>query len=244
MSVGVAAAAVVTGWGRGVVALPAEARTAATGRRIIVASTPPPTGERFRRATRECLLAVDAVHALLDDVGLDRDAIAGPTTALVYVTAAAYGGSNRLFIEADGGRGGALHFPYTAPSALPAEIAIEFGLTGPYVIFIGDAPTAREAVWYASRLLADRLAERALVVGVETFAECEDLWARGRWVAGRPLTEAAACVLLSREGRPMPDNDAWARLEARAAWRAGETLACRPLIALALADAGRATAAR
>ena len=104
----VRAAGVVTGWGRGLLALPTDASAAAGGRRVIEATPAPRTGDRLRRATRECLLAVDAVDALLEDGPLARAEVTGDGTALVYVTAAAYGASNRAFIS---GGGRALHFP-------------------------------------------------------------------------------------------------------------------------------------
>ena len=53
----------LTGWGAGVAALPEDARRAAGERRVVTAATPPLAGERFRRATRECLLGVAAVEA-------------------------------------------------------------------------------------------------------------------------------------------------------------------------------------
>jgi hypothetical protein len=65
---------------------------------------------------------------MLEDGKASREAIAGERTALLYVTAAAYGASNRAFIER---RGGVVHFAYTAPAVL-AEVAIEFGVVGPY----------------------------------------------------------------------------------------------------------------
>jgi len=84
-------------------------------------------------------------------------------------------------------------------------------------------------------------------LAVETFAECEDLWARGRWLVRPPLVESAACALVV----PGPWRATYAPapapspLEALARARAGETLACAPLIALALAraagDAGPVT---
>ena len=101
-------------------------------------------------------------------------------TALVYVTAAAYGSSNRRFIDGDAGRGGTtsgLYFPYTAPSAVPAEVAIDYGLRGGYVILVGGAAAGVEALWQAAMLLGAGRCERALVVAVETFVDCEDLWA-------------------------------------------------------------------
>jgi len=263
----------LTGWGAGVAALPEDARRAAGGRRVVPLAAPPLAGERFRRATRECLLGVAAVEAALRESGLDRSAVAGPRTALVYVTAAAYGASNRGFIvatsgstgpivatggspgRAEGGlsemrggsapRGGALYFPYTAPSAVPAEVAIEYGLTGGYVILVGGAAAAVDALWQAGMLLAAGRADTALVLAVETFEECADLWARGRWATPRPLVEAAACAVLVGDGDEMDYGPgAASTLEALVARRAGETLACGPLVGLALARAAGAPDAR
>ena len=233
------AVGLLTGWGDGVAALPRDARQAAAGRRTIPAVAPALDGERFRRATRECVLGVAAVQATLAQASLGRADIAGAETALIYVTAAAYGASNRAFIGAAATRegAGALDFPYTAPSAVAAEVAIEFGLTGPFVILIGGGTATIEALWQAECLLADGMARRALVLAVETFAECADLYARARWLAGSPLVEAAVCALL-HPGPPAltvrPAAGASA-LEGEVRRRAGETFACGPLIGLALA---------
>jgi hypothetical protein len=233
----VTALGLLTGWGAGAAALPADARAAAGDRRVIPLPRPPLDGERFRRATRECLLGVAAAEAMLADAGLSSDALGGPDTALVYATAAAYGSSNRLFVDGLSG----LYFPYTAPSAVPAEVAIEYGVRGGYVILVGGPTAGVEALWQAATMLGTGRCKRALVLAVETFAECEDLWARGRWAARRPLVEAAACALLEGDGDvgyaiatvPAP-------LETLAGRRAGETLACEPLVGLALArDAGQ-----
>lgn len=241
--VGVAGVGILTGWGEGTAALPADAVIAAAGRRVVAAAAPVLDGERFRRATRECRLGVAAVDAALRQANLAREAVGGGDTALVYVTAAAYGAANRGFIEASGGT---LHFPYTAPSAVPAEVAIEFGLCGAYVILIGGAATTVEALGHAAGLVARGACQRALVVAVETFEECEALYARGRWLARGPLVEAAACAVLGPgdarvalgPGRAPSDRE----MEARR--RAGETLAVGPLIALALAlEAGGGPAA-
>ncbi len=229
----VAGVGVRTGWGEGIAALPSEA-----GEGDVRVLAPPPLdvghdADRFRRATRECRLAVVAVEAALRDAGLGRDAIRGGATGLVYVTAAAYGASNVAFV----GASSAVFFPYTAPSAVPAEVAIEFGLSGAYAILIGGAAATQEALDHARRLLARGLCRRAIVLAVETFAECRDLWARGRRLTGRPLTEAAVCAVLERGdgGMLLADVSAEALREVRR--RAGETLACAPLIALALARA-------
>jgi 3-oxoacyl-[acyl-carrier-protein] synthase II len=232
---------VLTGWGASIAALPEDARRAAGDRRVVAMPTPPVPGDRFRRATRECLFAVAAVEAALREAGLDRAAVAGPRTALVYVTAAAYGASNKDFIVA-GAR--APYFPYTAPSAVPAEVAIEFGLTGGYVILVGGAAAGIDALWQASTLLAGRRADTALVLAVETFEECADLWARGRWMMPRPLVEAAACAVLCADADAAERSEDGPTLERVVARRAGETLACAPLVALALARAAAAPSAR
>src|SRR5262249_58965156 len=125
--------------------------------------------------------------------------------------AGAYGAANRAFIESTT-TGAALHFPYTAPSAVPAEVAIEFRLTGPYVILIGGATATVDALWQASLLVGRGAADRAVVVAVETFEECTDLYARGRWLTRGPLVEAAAAALLVA-GEAAP---AYRRADARA----------------------------
>jgi Beta-ketoacyl synthase, N-terminal domain len=236
------AVGLLTGWGTGVTALPADARTAAAGRAVIPLARPALDGERFRRATRECLLGVAAVRAMLEDAGLARESIRGEGTGLVFVTAAAYGASN---VEWLAGQAGTLHFPYTAPSVLPGEVAIEFGLTGPYVILIGGPAATVDGLWQATRLVGDGHCERALVLAVETFDDCAALWRRARWTLPPPLVEAAACALVGAGGSP-PTYRALAEASplARAVEaRAGQTLACAPLAALGLAQrAGDASA--
>jgi 3-oxoacyl-(acyl-carrier-protein) synthase len=233
----VAGVSVLTGWGEGLAALPDDAVRAAAGRDVVPIRTPDLTDERFRRATRECLLGVAAAGAALRAIGLAHGEVRGSGTALLYATAGAYGASNRTFIEA--AASGAVRFPYTAPSAVPAEVAIEYGLTGSYVILIGGATATLEALWQASTLIARGAAQRALVLAVETFTECADLYARGRRVLARPLVEAAACAVLVPSAQPPAWQPATAagRLETLAKRRAGETLACAPLIALALGGA-------
>src|SRR5262249_60251618 len=147
------------------------------------------------RSRGECLLGVAAVGAMLEDAGAGREAIAGARTALLFVTAAAYGASNREFIEA---RGGSVYFPYTAPAALTAEVAIEFGLTGPYEILIGGAPDTMRAILRAAALLESGACDRALVVTVDVFEECADLFARGRGGRAYPLGGAGGGRWLER----------------------------------------------
>ena len=216
------AIAVLTGWGPGLTPIPADPVRAAGGRTVIPLHPRPRRDDRLRRATRECLLGVDVLDALIEEAALDRGRLAGPETALVYVTAAAYGASNRAFVE---GGGGALHFPYTAPSAVPAEVAIELGICGPYAVFIGGAAATIDAMAHAGRLLAQGACARAVVLTVETFVECEALHHRGGTAPGGPLVEAAAAALfepgepgLTRPRRVVSDPGGFA---------------CAPLIALA-----------
>jgi hypothetical protein len=150
-------------------------------------------GDRFRRTTRECLLGLAAIDAMLEDGNAGREAIAGEGTALLYVTAAAYGASNREFIER---RGGVMHFAYTAPAVVPAEVAIEFGITGAYGILLGGAPATLRAIEHAARLLEAGRCARALVLVVEVFEECAELYARHRAFGRGPLVETAACLWL------------------------------------------------
>jgi hypothetical protein len=129
---------------------------------------------------------------------------------------------------------------------VPAEVAIEYGLTGGYVILVGGASAGVDALWQASTMLAAGRADLALVLAVETFDECADLWTRGRWVTPRPLVEAAACAVLAGDGGEISygPGGAASTLEALAARRAGETLACAPLVELALARAAGVPTAR
>ena len=78
------------------------------------------------------------------------------------------------------------------------------------------------------------------MVAVETFAECAELYERGRRLTGAPLVEAAACAWLE----PGPDRlsmslgRAHGRARPAVARRIGETFACEPLAALAAWRAG------
>jgi len=191
---------------------------------------PPWPDDRRRRATRECRLALASVEAMLADGGEGAPAIAGERTALLYTTAAAYAASNRGFIE---GKGGSIHFAYTAPAVVPAEVAIEFGVKGPYAIFIGGPPATLRAIWHAAILLESGACDRALVLAVEIFDECADLYARARRLVREPLVETAACLWLepgagemafrsSRGRRPRADDHGIP----------GERLGCEPMVAL------------
>lgn len=186
----------LTGWGPGVESIPAMAREAAAGRRLVPLATPTGHSERLRRATRECLLANAVVAQALDAMQMPPDVLAGPRTAVVFASASSYAAANWTFLTGD--TENALHFPYTAPSAVPGEVTIQYGITGPCLLFLSGANAGLEALWQAALLLSTGQCDRALLLAVETFTECADLYAAGRWLLGTPLVETAACLLLER----------------------------------------------
>lgn len=186
----------LTPWGGGLSSLPPNVHSVARAQRILPIATPPLASERLRRATRECLLGVAAVEAALDHGQMSHHEVAGPRTALVFASASAYAAANWTFLT--GGTETALHFPYTAPSAVPGEVTIQFGITGPYLTLLSGANAGIEALWQAVTLLTTAQCDRAIVLGVETFQACAELYAAGRWLLGTPLTEVAACLILER----------------------------------------------
>jgi len=191
---------------------------------------PPTRDDRHRRSTRECLLAIRVVETMLEDGHTTRAAIAGERTALLYSTAAAYAASNRSFIEGGGG----IHFAYTAPAVVPSEVAIEFGVTGPYAIFLGGPPATLRAIWQGAMWLDAGACDRALVLAVEIFDECSDLYARARRLVSAPLTEVAGCLLLEPGRGRLVFESGRGRSGRRAAppQTAAELLGCAPLAAL------------
>src|ERR1041384_6745985 len=114
-------------WGSGLQSLPTLPPVVTQGQRVLPVATPELASERLRRATRECLLGMAAVQAALDHSCLAPHEVAGARTALVYASASSYVAANWAFVTRT--TENALHFPYTAPSAVPAEVTIEFGIT-------------------------------------------------------------------------------------------------------------------
>ena len=196
----------LTGWGDGLRAL--ETATPEPGAGLVAVPTPILVGERFRRATRECLLAVSAVRAALADAGLEEGVLAGERTGILYVSATGYAAANRAFLEDEGAA--TLHFPYTAPSAVPGEVTIEFGIRGPYVNLMGGGTAALQGLWYAATWLAEGVADRVLLLAVEAVHEVRDLFLRARRLYRGPLVEGAACLYLERGPAGEGDALAWA----------------------------------
>ena len=183
---------VITGWGESIDGLPSEPSHRAAG--LVPARTPVLGGDRFRRATRECVLAVAAAKAAVADAGLSEAQISGPGTGILYVSATGYAAANRTFLEDETST--TLHFPYTSPSAVPGEVTIELGVRGPYVNLMGGAPSTLQALGWAASWLAEGRADRVLLLAVEAFHDVRDLFRRARRLYGGPLVEGAACVLL------------------------------------------------
>ena len=141
-------------------------------------------------------LAITAVEQALLHSPLSAADLAGQRTALVYASASSYVAANWLFLHAD--PSSAMYFPYTAPSAVPGEVSMYFNITGPYLSFLSGANAGLEALWQAAILLNTDQCDRALILGVETFIECEELYTRGRRLLSMPLVETAVCLLLER----------------------------------------------
>jgi hypothetical protein len=187
----------VTGWGAGLQSLPTDAYAAAAGRRILPLPTPEFEDDRLRRATRECALAIRAVEQALAHSSLSAPDLAGQRTALVYASASSYVAANWAFLHADTST--AMYFPYTAASAVPGEVSMYFNITGPYLSFLSGANAGLEALWQAATLLNTDQCDRAVILGVETFSECEELYTRSRRLLSLPLVETAVCLLLERQ---------------------------------------------
>ncbi|MGH7359797.1 MAG: beta-ketoacyl synthase N-terminal-like domain-containing protein, partial [Candidatus Rokuibacteriota bacterium] len=202
---GIRGVGVITGWGEGVGVLPAEAPAGAAG--VVPVPTPALGGDRFRRATRECVLAVAAAKAAVADAGLSEAEISGPGTGILYVSATGYAAANRAFLEDETST--TLHFPYTSPSAVPGEVTIELGVRGPYVNLMGGGPSTLHALGWAASWLAEGRADRLLVLAVEAFHDVRDLFGRARRLYAGPLVEGAACLVLA-PGSGAPGAVRWA----------------------------------
>lgn len=193
-------ASVISGWGDGLTAFPPDATIAASGRMILPLSPPQFVDDRLRRATRECAFAIAAVERMLLHSSVSAVDLAGRRTALVYASVSSYVAANWAFLHADASS--VMYFPYTAPSAVPGEVSMYFNITGPYLSFLSGANAGLEALWQAVTLLNNDQCDRVLILTVETFVECEELYKRSRRLLSWPLVETAVCLLLERQ--PVP----------------------------------------
>ena len=137
---------VLTGWGEGVPGLPdVSSLPGERGRGLVTAPTPVLEGDRFRRATRECLFAVAAAKAAVADAGLAEADLAGPRTGILYVSATGYAAANRAFLEDETST--TLHFRTLRPARCRAgDDRAGFAA---YVNLMGGAPRPAGALWAA-----------------------------------------------------------------------------------------------
>ena len=77
-------------------------------------------------------------------------------------------------------------------------MTIELGVRGFSINLMGGAPATLQALWWAARWLAERRADRLLLLAVEAFHDVRDLFGRARRLYAGPLVEGAACLLLER----------------------------------------------
>ena len=244
----------LTGWGPGVAALPgrrARARRDAAYR----CRSPRPAldGERFRRATRECLLGRRRGRArccAMPASPARRSGAAAPRwcTSRRRPTAPPTGTSSRSTGAASAA--GPCTSRTRRRARVPAEVAIEFGLTGPYVILIGGAAATVDALWQAEPAPGRRRVRAGAGAGGRDVRGVRGSLAPGALARRRrPLVEAAACALLVPGEPALTRTDAAprpSRARARGAPDAGrrDAARCAPLIALALARvSGGATVA-
>jgi len=188
---------------------------------VIAAARPPLSGERFRRATRECLLGVAAVEALLREANIERRG--DPRLrdgAGLRDGGRIRRGESRVYCRGrreegcwSGGREHEysvgwpekgtrrrrcfkhLAFPVYGTVGGAAEVAIEFGLNRPVCDPARGAAATIDGLWQATLQVGRGRCRRALVLASRPSRSARAL-ARGRWLLRPPLVESAACALL------------------------------------------------
>src|SRR5258705_8642106 len=106
------------------------------------------------------------------------------------------------------------------------------GVTGRYGIVMGGGRATLRAIERGARLLAAGTCDGALVLAVEIFEECADLYPRHRRSYRWPLVETAACLWLERGAGAISFESARARGRAAGAAGPGERFAAGPLVEL------------
>src|SRR5258705_9941545 len=102
------------------------------------------------------------------------------------------------------------------------------GVTGRYGIVMGGGRATLRAIERGARLLAAGTCDGALVLAVEIFEECADLYTRHRRSYRWPLVETAACLWLGRGAGAISFESARARGRAAGAPGPGEPFAAGP----------------
>src|SRR5258705_13249799 len=114
------------------------------------------------------------------------------------------------------------------------------GVTGRYGIVMGGGRATLRAIERGARLLAAGTCDGALVLAVEIFEECADLYARHRRSYRWPLVETAACLWLERGAGVLSFESARDGRRAAGAAEPGERFAAGPLADLRDWGAGAA----
>src|SRR5258705_11145934 len=106
------------------------------------------------------------------------------------------------------------------------------GVTGRYGIVMGGGRATLRAIERGARLLAAGTCDGALVLAVEIFEECADLYPRHRRSYRWPLVETAACLWLERGAGALSFESARDGRRAGGAAGPGERFAAGPLAGL------------
>jgi 3-oxoacyl-[acyl-carrier-protein] synthase III len=167
---------------------------------------------RLRRASPISHFATAAAMRCLQDAGLEKNALAGNDTAMIF---AASDGSvqytRRFFegVETSGpGQGSPLLFPETVYNAPASHVAAALGLAGPVVSLVGDSAVAMEACMLAGQILHAGTARRVLVLAAEELDAIAVAGYASAGIAasdsggkGTIFSEGAAALLLEAEPR-------------------------------------------
>ena len=206
---------VMTGWGEGP-PRPRSGRSRRPRHAPVTVPTPALGGDRFRRATRECLLAVAVAKAAVAET-LDVPRPSWPVPAPGCCTRARrrtrppIGRSSRTRRR----RRCTSRTPRRA--RCPGEVTIEFGIRGPSSISWAALRRLSRAL-VCCAVAGRRRADRVLVLGSRRCTRCGTCSVRHAVFTPRPLVEGTSCLLLERgRGRaPLGIRGTLAGLRSRA----------------------------
>ncbi|MGC3988112.1 MAG: beta-ketoacyl synthase N-terminal-like domain-containing protein [Chthoniobacteraceae bacterium] len=159
---------------------------------------------RLRRSSVISFFTTAAALAALEHAGLKVEAANAERIAVVFAVSNGGVVYTRKFYEtivAQGaGAASPLLFPETVYNAPASHLAAVLGITGLTYTLVGDASVGIAALKYGEQLLLAGEADHCIVVGGEEidWVLCE---AYREWRLPVTLSEGAAAIVLSREGR-------------------------------------------
>ncbi len=160
---------------------------------------------RLRRSSAISYFAVSAGLAALANAGLQMTPELAARTSVVFAVSDGGVVYTRKFydqiVKQGANAASPLLFPETVYNAPASHLAAQLGIDGASYTLVGDASTALSALHFAEQLLALGEADHVVVVAAEEldWIICE---AYADWRLSRTaLSEGAAAVVLSREGR-------------------------------------------